>query len=125
MQKTIRQTIDVGMLEVTREDYYLNGKLVDTGIELAVSNNKVRFLLGNWPQVRDAVEKLARELDFSIDEGFGERLHQYRKDRHLTLTQLSELSRVSPAHIGRIERGDRFPGGRILARLEQALTKGG
>ena len=44
-----------------------------------------------------------------------------RKERGLTLTQLASLSGVSAAHIGRSERGERFPSGHLLRRLAKPL----
>jgi len=39
----------------------------------------------------------------------------------LTLVELAERSGVSASHLGRIERGERFPSARILRRLAQPL----
>jgi len=39
----------------------------------------------------------------------------------LTLSQLSALSGVSSSHLGRIERGERFPSGSILRRIAEPL----
>jgi len=39
----------------------------------------------------------------------------------LTLSQLSALSGVSSSHLGRIERGERYPSGSILRRLAEPL----
>jgi len=39
----------------------------------------------------------------------------------LTLGQLSEISGVSPSHIGRIERGERFPSAHTLRRIAKPL----
>ena len=44
-----------------------------------------------------------------------------RKEKGLTLTQLSRLSGVSAAHIARSERGERFPSGHILRKLAKPL----
>lgn len=44
-----------------------------------------------------------------------------RNEKGLTLTQLAALSGVSPAHIGRIERGERFPTGHKLKKLAEPL----
>jgi len=41
--------------------------------------------------------------------------------RELTLLQLSEMSGVSSSHLGRIERGERFPSARILRKIAQPL----
>ena len=51
----------------------------------------------------------------------GRALQERRKARGLTLQQVSISSGVSAAHIGRIERGDRFPSGRILRKLAHPL----
>ena len=39
----------------------------------------------------------------------------------LTLQELSSVSGVSPSHLGRIERGERFPSASILRRLAKPL----
>ena len=39
----------------------------------------------------------------------------------LTLRELAERSGVSPSHLGRIERGERFPSARILQRIAEPL----
>jgi len=39
----------------------------------------------------------------------------------LTLGELAERSGVSASHLGRIERGERFPSARILRRLAKPL----
>ena len=44
-----------------------------------------------------------------------------RREKGLTLTQLSSLSRLHTSHIARIERGERFPTGRTLRRLAEPL----
>jgi transcriptional regulator with XRE-family HTH domain len=41
--------------------------------------------------------------------------------RELTLQQLSEMSGVSSSHLGRIERGERFPSARILRKIAEPL----
>jgi len=52
----------------------------------------------------------------------GRRLKVQRKAKGLTLGQLSEMSGVSPSHLGRIERGERFPSAPILRRLAEPLS---
>ena len=42
----------------------------------------------------------------------------------LTLGELAGRSGVSASHLGRIERGERFPSGRILRRLAKPLGFG-
>ena len=44
-----------------------------------------------------------------------------RKERGLTLTQLSSLSGLVTSHIGRIEKGERFPAGHTLMKLAEPL----
>ena len=39
----------------------------------------------------------------------------------LTLRELADTSGVSPSHLGRIERGERFPSARILRRIAKPL----
>jgi transcriptional regulator with XRE-family HTH domain len=41
--------------------------------------------------------------------------------RRLTLQQLGGMSGVSSSHLGRIERGERFPSARVLRRIAQPL----
>jgi transcriptional regulator with XRE-family HTH domain len=48
-------------------------------------------------------------------------LRQQRVMRELTLQQLSEMSGVSSSHLGRIERGERFPSARILRKIAEPL----
>jgi len=48
-------------------------------------------------------------------------LKQKRIMADLTLHQLSVASGVSASHLGRIERGERFPSGRILRKMAKPL----
>jgi len=48
-------------------------------------------------------------------------LRERRREKELTLTQLSNLSGVSTSHVGRIERGERVPSGHILRKLAKPL----
>ena len=48
-------------------------------------------------------------------------IRQQRVMRRLTLKQLSEMSGVSASHLGRIERGERFPSAHILGKIAQPL----
>jgi len=54
----------------------------------------------------------------------GRIIKQQRVMSELTLQQLSDKSGVSPSHIGRIERGERFPSAHILKSLAQPLGFG-
>lgn len=51
----------------------------------------------------------------------GKILRQQRVTIPLTLQELSDKSDVSPSHLGRIERGERFPSARILRRIASPL----
>jgi len=48
-------------------------------------------------------------------------LRQQRVMRELTLQQLGEMSEVSASHLGRIERGERFPSAHILRKIAKPL----
>jgi len=48
-------------------------------------------------------------------------LKQQRLMAELTLRQLAASSGVSSSHLGRIERGERFPSGHILRKIAKAL----
>ena len=52
---------------------------------------------------------------------FGKILKRQRVTIPLTLKELANLSRVSASHIGRIERGERFPSAHILRRIAKPL----
>ena len=49
--------------------------------------------------------------------GLSEVLRQQRVMMSLTLAELAERSGVSSSHLGRIERGERFPSARTLRKL--------
>ncbi len=48
-------------------------------------------------------------------------LRQRRAMVPMTLTELAGASGVSPSHLGRIERGERYPSARVLRRLAKPL----
>jgi len=54
-------------------------------------------------------------------ENLGELIRQRRVMVPLTLQELSAVSGVSPSHLGRIERGERFPSARILRKIAGPL----
>lgn len=56
-----------------------------------------------------------------MTNNLGKVLQGRRKSKELTLRQASISSGVSVAHIGRIERGERFPSARILRKLANPL----
>jgi len=51
----------------------------------------------------------------------GEIIRRQRVMVPLTLQELSAMSGVSPSHLGRIERGERFPSARILRKVARPL----
>ncbi len=51
----------------------------------------------------------------------GRILKQQRISQQLTLQELTAKSGVSPSHIGRIERGERFPSARTLHKIAKPL----
>ncbi len=57
----------------------------------------------------------------NYSSGFGEMLHLQRITMRLTLQQLAAKAKVSPSHLGRIEKGTRFPSARVLQRLAKPL----
>jgi transcriptional regulator with XRE-family HTH domain len=55
------------------------------------------------------------------DNDLGKILKQQRITIPLTLQELSEESGVSSSHLGRIERGERYPSARILRKIAKPL----
>lgn len=51
----------------------------------------------------------------------GSKLEKVRKDRKMTIEELAAISKVSKAHISRIENGHQLPSRMILQRLGEAL----
>jgi len=60
-------------------------------------------------------------MDISDRGNLGLLLKQQRLRIPLTLRELTDLSGVSSSHIGRIERGERFPSASILRRIAKPL----
>ena len=56
-----------------------------------------------------------------MSDTIGAVIKQQRVMSGLTLRQLSEMSGVSSSHLGRIERGERFPSAHILRKIAQPL----
>ena len=54
-------------------------------------------------------------------KNLGQIIRQRRLMAGLTLQQLSTVSGVSPSHLGRIERGKRFPSASILRKIANPL----
>lgn len=51
----------------------------------------------------------------------GRIIKQQRVTVPLTLQELAAISNVSSSHLGRVERGERFPSARILRRIAKPL----
>lgn len=51
----------------------------------------------------------------------GEVIRRRRVVIPLTLQELAAMSGVSPSHLGRIERGERYPSARVLRRIAKPL----
>ena len=54
-------------------------------------------------------------------ENFGRMLKLRRLMVPLTLSELSAATGTSPSHLGRIERGERFPSASVLRRIARPL----
>ena len=54
-------------------------------------------------------------------KSLGSVIKQQRKLMSLTVRKLAALSGVSASHLGRIERGERFPSARVLRRIARPL----
>jgi len=52
----------------------------------------------------------------------GRIIKQQRIAHELTLQQLAAMSGVSPSHLGRIEKGQRFPSAHILRKIAKPLA---
>jgi transcriptional regulator with XRE-family HTH domain len=57
----------------------------------------------------------------SAEISLGEIIRQQRVTIPLTLQELADQAHVSPSHLGRIERGERFPSARILRKIARPL----
>jgi len=55
------------------------------------------------------------------DNDLGKIIKQQRITVPLTLQELAAVSGVSSSHLGRIERGERFPSARILRKIAKPL----
>jgi len=55
------------------------------------------------------------------NKSLGKILRQRRVTLLLTLGELSAKSGVSPSHLARIEKGDRFPSARVLRKIAKPL----
>ena len=57
----------------------------------------------------------------SNDHNLGKIIKQRRTMIPLTLRKLAIMSGTSPSHLGRVERGERFPSASILRRIAKPL----
>ena len=67
---------------------------------------------------------MANYNSFTMEEArtnLGRILKQQRVSLPLTLRDLSAMSGVSASHLGRIERGERFPSGSVLRKIAGPL----
>ena len=60
-------------------------------------------------------------MDTATRKRIGRVLKDQRVSRPLTLQQLAAKARVSASHLGRIERGERFPSAHVLKRMARPL----
>lgn len=60
-------------------------------------------------------------MDINYKSHLGRIIKQQRQSLPLTLQELAAKSAVSASHLGRIERGERFPSAHILQRIAQPL----
>jgi len=68
-----------------------------------------------------AIWRIIIEPVRDVNINLGKILKQQRLSLPLTLRELSAMSGVSASHLGRIERGERFPSGSILRRIAKPL----
>jgi transcriptional regulator with XRE-family HTH domain len=60
-------------------------------------------------------------MEYTNNSDLGKIIKQQRITVPLTLQELAAISGVSSSHLGRIERGERFPSARILRRIARPL----
>ncbi len=67
--------------------------------------------------------QMANYIDSVVEKAvhFGEMLRRQRITMHLTLQELAAKAKVSPSHLGRIEKGTRFPSAHVLKRIAKPL----
>ena len=61
-------------------------------------------------------------MDSGYENHLGKIIKQQRISLPLTLQELAAKSGVSASHLGRIERGERFPSAHILQRIAKPLA---
>ncbi len=86
-------------------------------------NNKTRvrcqLTFAIWRIIMGALQEL--EMSTDKERNLGRILHQRRVSIPLTLREVAKAAGISSSHLGRIERGERFPSARILRRLAKPL----
>ncbi|MBU2613838.1 helix-turn-helix domain-containing protein [Patescibacteria group bacterium] len=60
-------------------------------------------------------------MDNNNQANLGKIIRRQRVTMPLTLQQLAAMSGVSPSHLGRIEKGERFPSASILQKIAKPL----
>lgn len=65
-------------------------------------------------------QQVITKMEHNYD--LGRIIKQQRITASLTLQELAAISGVSSSHLGRIERGERFPSARILRRIAKPLN---
>ena len=63
-------------------------------------------------------------MDRSTEANLGEIIKQQRITMSLTLQELAGRAGVSSSHLGRIERGERFPSAHVLRKIANPLGFG-
>ena len=58
----------------------------------------------------------------TLEQRFGSRLKQLRKDRGMTQAQLAEAADLSDRHIRNLEKGERWPESATVKKLCNALN---
>ncbi len=71
--------------------------------------------------LRDAHELVNRHRESALEEAIGRQLRKMRRDRSLTVLELSRISGVSIAMISKIENGQTSPSLSTLQRLSDGL----
>jgi len=61
-------------------------------------------------------------MDSSYSDHLGKIIKQQRISLSLTLQELAAKSSVSASHLGRIERGERFPSAHVLQKVAKPLA---
>jgi transcriptional regulator with XRE-family HTH domain len=60
-------------------------------------------------------------MNMKVNNSLGRIIKQQRLMVPLTLQELATMADISPSHLGRIERGERFPSAHVLRRIAGPL----